>query len=141
MEISFVVKGGGAVMLLFRFEHKTSVICDMLYDSFTYNEGRHDSYPPFPRSPLGTRGLQSREDRRKNKTPAFLESHSAKASSTNHTYQCHCKMMYIPHNQSFKNSSSVNTYISSKAARPLKVYESTVVILLSLKNLRAYIHT
>ena len=65
-------------MLLFRFEHKTSVICDMLYDSFTYNEGRHDSYPPFPRSPLGTRGLQSREDRRKNKTPAFLESRSAK---------------------------------------------------------------
>ena len=52
----------------------------------------------------------------------------------------HCKMIYIPHNQSFKNSVSVNTYISSKAARPLKVYESTVVISLSLKNLRAYIH-
>ena len=49
MEISFVVKGGGAVMLLFRFEHKTSVICDMLYDSFAYKEGRHDSYPQFPR--------------------------------------------------------------------------------------------
>ena len=52
-------------MLLFRFEHKTSVICDMLYDSFAYKEGRHDSYPQFPRSPLGTRDLQSREDRRK----------------------------------------------------------------------------
>ena len=49
-------------------------------------------------------------------------------------------MIYIPHNQSYKNCASVNTYISSKAARPLKVYESTVVILLSLKNLRAYIH-
>ena len=39
-------------------------------------------------APLGTRGLQSREDRRKNKTPAFLESRSAKASLTNHIYQC-----------------------------------------------------
>ena len=37
---------------------------------------------------LGTRGLQSREDRRKNKTPAFLESRSAKASSTYHIYHC-----------------------------------------------------
>ena len=27
LEISFVVKAGGAVMLLFRFEYKTSVIC------------------------------------------------------------------------------------------------------------------
>ena len=26
LEISFVVKGGGAVILLFRFEYKTSVI-------------------------------------------------------------------------------------------------------------------
>ena len=41
-------------------------------------------------APLGTRGLQSREDRRKNKTPAFLESRSAKASSTNHI--CHCSL-------------------------------------------------
>ena len=82
MEISFVVKGGGAVMLLFCFEHKTSVICHMLYDSFAYKEGHHDSYPQFPRSPLGTRDLQSREDRRKKKKPAFLEYRSAKAIST-----------------------------------------------------------
>ena len=27
MEIGFVVKGGGTVRLLFRFEYKTSVIC------------------------------------------------------------------------------------------------------------------
>ena len=81
MEISFVVKGGGAVMLLFRFEHKTSFICHMLYDSFAYKEGHHDSYPQFPWSPLGTRGLQFREHRRKKK-PAFLESRSAKVSST-----------------------------------------------------------
>ena len=27
LEISFVVKGAGAVMLLFRFEYKTSAIC------------------------------------------------------------------------------------------------------------------
>ena len=74
------------------------------------------------------------------KTPAFLESCSAKASSTNHIYQCSLQNEYIPYNQSFKNSASVNTYISSKAARPLKVNESTVVILLSLKNLRTYIH-
>ena len=52
----------------------------------------------------------------------------------------HYQMIYITHNQSFKNSAEINTYISSKAARPLKVYESTVVILLSPKNLRAKIH-
>ena len=37
-------------MLLFRFEHKTSLICHMLYDSFAYQEGHHDSYPQFQRS-------------------------------------------------------------------------------------------
>ena len=39
-------------------------------------ESRHDSYPQFPWTIFG-------EDQRKKKKPAFLESHSAKASSTN----------------------------------------------------------
>ena len=72
----------------------------ILYDSFAYKEGRHDSYPQFPRSPLGTRGLQSREDQRKKKTPAFLESCSAKASSTNHIYQYSLQNdLYTPQSQ------------------------------------------
>ena len=71
MEISFVVKGGGDVVLRFRFEHKTSVTCHMLYDSFANKEGRHDSYPQFPQSPIGTRGLQSGEDQRKKNARIF----------------------------------------------------------------------
>ena len=34
-------------------------------DSFPYDESRHDSYPQFPRSSLGTRGLQTRSDKKK----------------------------------------------------------------------------
>ena len=33
--------------------------------SFPYNESRHDSYPQFPRSSLGLRGLQTRSDKKK----------------------------------------------------------------------------
>ena len=44
------------------------------------SESRHDQ---FPRSSLGTRGLQTRSHRQKNEKTAFLESRSAKASSTN----------------------------------------------------------
>ena len=34
-------------------------------DSFAYSESRHDSYPQFPRSWQGTRGLQTRSHRKK----------------------------------------------------------------------------
>ena len=47
---------------------------------YAYSKSRHDSYPQFPGSSLGTRGLQT--DRQKKETTAFLESRSAKASST-----------------------------------------------------------
>ena len=53
--------------------------------SFAYNESRHDSYPQFQRSPLGTPGTMADDLRRtheKKKTLSFLESRSAKASST-----------------------------------------------------------
>ena len=40
-------------------------------DSFPYNESRHDSYRLFPRSSLGTRGLQTRSHRRKKKRQHF----------------------------------------------------------------------
>ena len=48
---------------------------------------RHDSYPRFPRSPLGTAGamaddLGKTHQKKENKTLAFLESRSAKAGST-----------------------------------------------------------
>ena len=47
---------------------------------------RHDTYPQFPRSPLGTAGTMAddlgKTDQRKKKTLAFLESRSAKAGST-----------------------------------------------------------
>ena len=33
--------------------------------SFPYNESRHDSYPQFPRSSLGTRGLKTRSNKKK----------------------------------------------------------------------------
>ena len=49
--------------------------------SFPYNESRHDSYPQFPRSSLGTRGLQTRSHRKKKPT-AFYDSRFAKASKT-----------------------------------------------------------
>ena len=60
------------------------------HDSFGYNESRHDSYPQFPRSPPVTLGpwRPFGEDRQKRKTPALLESRSAKASSTD--YACIC---------------------------------------------------
>ena len=49
---------------------------------------RHDSYPRFPRSPLGTAGAmaddlgKTHQKKKQNKTLAFLESRSAKAGST-----------------------------------------------------------
>ena len=54
-------------------------------DSFAYNESRQDSYPQFPWSQLGTPGSMAwdRHKRKKQETPAFLESCSAKASLTN----------------------------------------------------------
>ena len=52
--------------------------------SFAYNESRHDSHPQCPRSPLGTPETMTDDLRktRKKKTLSFLESPSAKASST-----------------------------------------------------------
>ena len=64
------------------FSHRRKYTACSSRDSFAYSESRHDSYPQFPRSSLGTRGLQTRSHRKKKKT-AFLESLSAKASSTN----------------------------------------------------------
>ena len=63
------------------FSHRRKYTACSPRDSFAYSESPHDSYPQFPRSLLGTRGLQARSHRQK-KTTAFLESRSAKASST-----------------------------------------------------------
>ena len=66
------------------FSHRRKYTACSSRDSFAYSESRHDSYPQFPRSSLGTRDLQTRSHRQKKKeTTAFLESRSAKASSTN----------------------------------------------------------
>ena len=66
------------------FSHRRKYTVCSSRDSLAYNKSHLDSYPKFPRSPLGTRGLQTRSHRQKKKeTPAFLESRSAKASSTN----------------------------------------------------------
>ena len=48
-------------------------------DSFAYSESRHNSYPQFPQSSLGTRGVAYKlgPTDKKKKTTAFLESHSA----------------------------------------------------------------
>ena len=80
--------------------HRKKTACSS-QDSFAYNESHHDSYPQFPRSPLGTPGSMApffATDRRKKiacslallkqarlqkKTLAVLYSCSAKASTTN----------------------------------------------------------
>ena len=63
------------------FSHRRKYTACSSRDSFAYSESCHDSYPQFPRSSPGTRGLQTRS--KKKQTTAFLESPSAKASSTN----------------------------------------------------------
>ena len=72
------------------FSHRRNYTACSSRDSFAYSENRHDSYPQFPRSSLGTRGLQTRSHRQKKKTTAFLESCFAQASSTNKSIN-HCK--------------------------------------------------
>ena len=69
------------------FSHRRKYTACSSQNSFAYNESRHDSYPQFPRSSLGTSGLQTRSHRQKKKekkkeTTAFLEPRSAKASIT-----------------------------------------------------------
>ena len=64
------------------FSHRRKYTACSSRDSFAYSESCHDSYPQFPRSSLGTRGLQTRSHRQKKETTACLESLSAKASST-----------------------------------------------------------
>ena len=68
------------------FSHRGKYTTCSSRDSFAYSESHHDSHPQFPRSSLGTRGLQTkshRQKKRRKETIAFLESRSAKASSTN----------------------------------------------------------
>ena len=65
------------------FSHRRKYTACSSRDSFAYSESCHDSYPQFPRSSPGTHGLQTRSHRQKKQTTAFLESPSAKASSTN----------------------------------------------------------
>ena len=67
------------------FSHRRKYTACSSRDLFAYSESRHDSHPQFPRSWLGTRGLQTRSHRQKKETTAFLESRSAKASLTNYT--------------------------------------------------------
>ena len=56
------------------FSHRRNYTVCSSRDSFAYSESHHDSYPQFPRSSLGTHGLQTRSHRQKKETPAFLES-------------------------------------------------------------------
>ena len=56
------------------FSHRPKYTACSSRDSFAYSESHHDSYPQFPRSSLGTHGLQTRSHRQKKETPAFLES-------------------------------------------------------------------
>ena len=94
------------------FSHRRKYTACSSRDSFAYSESRHDSYPQFPRSLLGTRGLQTTSQRLKKKeTTAFLESRSAKASSTNKII---VKKIYGP-SLSFKvlmRSKLLNCYLS-----------------------------
>ena len=47
------------------FSHRRKYTACSSRDSFAYSESCHDSYPQFPRSSLGTRGLQTRSHRKK----------------------------------------------------------------------------
>ena len=69
------------------FSHCQKYTARSSRDSFAYSKSRHDSYPQFPRSSQGTRGLQTTSHRQKGETTAVLESRSAKASSTNYQLQ------------------------------------------------------
>ena len=42
-----------------QFQSSPKIHRMLITSSFAYNESRHDSYPQFPRSPLGRRGLQT----------------------------------------------------------------------------------
>ena len=66
------------------FSHRRKSTACSSQDSFAYNESHHDSYPQFPRCPLGTPGSIPPfcDGPTTKKTLAFLESCSAKASST-----------------------------------------------------------
>ena len=53
-----------------------------------YNESRHDSYPQFPRSSLGTRGLQTRSEKKKRlhfKSLALLKARSTNQAQATET--------------------------------------------------------
>ena len=67
------------------FSHLPTYTTCSSQDSYAYDESRHDSYSQFSRSPLGTTGTMADQlgKTEGKKMPAFLESRSAKASSTN----------------------------------------------------------
>ena len=68
------------------FNHRRKYTACSLRDSFAYSESRHDTYPQFPRSSLGTRGLQTRSHRQKKKgTESWSFLTVCKASSTKKT--------------------------------------------------------
>ena len=54
------------------FNHRRKYTACSSRDSCAYSESRHDSYPQFPRSWLGTRGLQSRSHRQKKERTTLL---------------------------------------------------------------------
>ena len=70
------------------FSHRRKKTAFSSRDSFPYNESPHDSYPQFPRSSLGTRGLQTRSHRKKKKKKRshFKSLALAKASETNYVF-------------------------------------------------------
>ena len=53
------------------FQSSPKIYRMLITRSFAYSESRHDSYPQFPRSSLGTRGLQTRSHRQKKKDCIF----------------------------------------------------------------------
>ena len=67
-----------------QFNHRRKYTACSLRDLIAYNESRDDSYPQFPRSPLGTPETLFWEGPTKKvkETLAFLESRSALRSST-----------------------------------------------------------
>ena len=56
------------------FSHRRKYTACSSQDSLAYIESRHDTFPQFSRSSLGTRGLQTRSHRRKKKKRLHFQS-------------------------------------------------------------------
>ena len=61
-----IAKGPKCDQFCASFQSSSKIYRMLITRSVAYNESRHDSYPQFPRSPLGTPGTMGRHTKKKN---------------------------------------------------------------------------